>query len=331
MTEHVPKYKIARTMEQFCALLQISIKDVLAKVDLPSDYLESEGRGVSARQYFEGWSAAVELADRSDLPLFLGQAYARGPFNPAFFAFTCSPTVLVGLERMSVLKPLVGPLLLNIIPDGDELRLVKSSSVLGLELPHKFAATEMVFFVEAMRICTGHAVRPSRVVMSDKLECDPDLEAYFGTKITYGSTPEISILKDDANRPLLSRNATQWASMEPEFRRQLDALSAGETITARVRKTLSEMLPSGLSNITETASRMHLSTRSLQRKLSSEGQSYQLVLDDTRRALSMHYLRYTELKTEEISYLLAYRDPNSFYRAFHGWTGMTPKAARVSS
>ncbi|WP_390913695.1 AraC family transcriptional regulator ligand-binding domain-containing protein [Pseudosulfitobacter sp. SM2401] len=331
MTDYAPKYKIARTMEQFCALLQISLDDVLTEMDLPADYLETEGRGVSAEQYFDGWSTAVELANRPDLPLFLGQAYARGPFNPAFFAFTCSPTVLVGLERLSVFKPLVGPLRLDILPDGNDLRLVKSSTVTGLDLPHQFAATEMVFFVEAMRICTGHPVRPSKIVLSEKLECHDALVAYFGIEITYGNAPELSILKEDAARPLLSRNPAQWATMEPEFRRELEALSAGQTMTARVRKTLSEMLPSGLSNITETASRMHMSTRSLQRHLSSESQSYQAVLDDTRRTLALHYLRHTDLNTEEISFLLAYRDPNSFYRAFQSWTGMTPKAARIAS
>ena len=52
------------------------------------------------------------------------------------------------------------------------------------------------------------------------------------------------------------------------------------------------------------------------------------MLDTTRADLSMHYLRHGKMSVEEISFLLAYRDPNSFYRAFHGWTGMTPAEAR---
>ncbi len=43
----------------------------------------------------------------------------------------------------------------------------------------------------------------------------------------------------------------------------------------------------------------------------------------------MAYLSNRDLNTEEISFLLAFRDPNSFYRAFQDWTGMTPLQART--
>lgn len=318
-------------LEYFASLLEISLADVLANTNIPADILENEGRGVTTEQYFEGWAAAMSLSKLPDLPLFVGKTFAENPFMPGCYAFRCSPTVLTGLERLAVFKPLVAPLNLSIIPSGDELRLVKSSPVVGLALPAEFAATEMVFFVETIRNCTEVHIHPARVTLPCRLACHDALEDYFGIKITIGGVSEMRLHKADGARPLVSRNPLQWAVMEPELRRQLNVLTAGQSMAARVCETLSGMLPSGLSNITEAASRLHVSTRSLQRRLSSEGQSYQMVLDDMRRSLALHYLRHTNLNTEEVSYLLAYRDPNSFYRAFQGWTGMTPKAARLAS
>jgi len=69
--------------------------------------------------------------------------------------------------------------------------------------------------------------------------------------------------------------------------------------------------------------------RSLQRRLKDEGLSFKSVLQSTRHDLALHYLSKGDLRIEEISYLLAYRDPNSFYRAFHDWTGMAPAQARA--
>ncbi|MEM6660958.1 MAG: AraC family transcriptional regulator, partial [Pseudomonadota bacterium] len=59
-----------------------------------------------------------------------------------------------------------------------------------------------------------------------------------------------------------------------------------------------------------------------------EGTSFRKVLDDLRCELAVSYLRNEEMRIEEVSYLLAFTDPNSFYRAFRSWTGMTPAEAR---
>ncbi|MFR9795108.1 helix-turn-helix domain-containing protein [Streptomyces sp. MS06] len=45
--------------------------------------------------------------------------------------------------------------------------------------------------------------------------------------------------------------------------------------------------------------------------------------------MARHYLRNSTMSVRDIAYLLGYEDPNSFYRAFHSWTGRTP--AQVSS
>ena len=37
------------------------------------------------------------------------------------------------------------------------------------------------------------------------------------------------------------------------------------------------------------------------------------------------------LTNDEISYLLAYRDPNSSFRSFRRWTGQTPNEFRAAS
>ena len=93
-------------------------------------------------------------------------------------------------------------------------------------------------------------------------------------------------------------------------------------------RTLSEMLPAGEATVDAAARRMRLSTRSLQRYLREDGTTFQKVLDSTRAELARTYLTSTELNVAEISYLLAYRDPNSFYRAFNAWTGQTPQSVR---
>lgn len=325
------RYKIARTVEQLCGLLRIEPAAVMRRMRYPADFLEHEGRGVTPAEFFDGWNAMLAEAGRDDTPLALGQAYARGPFNPSFFAFTCSPTVAIGLERLALFKPLSGPLTLALRRgDSGALTITKSSNVPAHPLPDTFAATELVFVTEAMRTCTGQHIVPRHATLPGRVACHDQIEAFLGCEIGIGSgaSATLRIGPDDADRVLLSADPEQWAQLEPSFLRQIQAQTEQQTVSARVCNVLPEMLPAGEANIHAAAARLRLSARSLQRHLKSEGTGFQTLLDATREDLARHYLTTSDLTVEEISYLLAYRDPNSFYRAFQIWTGQTPMAVR---
>ncbi|MEL7097531.1 MAG: helix-turn-helix domain-containing protein [Pseudomonadota bacterium] len=321
------RFKTATAMLQLCGLLNVDHRRVLARLGYPPDYAEREKQGVTAAQYFEGWSAVTAEAARNDLPLVLGQAYARAPLTPAYFAFTCSPRVDVGFERLALFKPLVGPLMLTLRRATEGLTVMKSTTEPTLSLPLDFAATEVVFLVEAARACTGVHIIPKAVHLPDRPPAAEALEAYLGCAISIGPC-SVTFRMADAARPLLSANPEHWAAVEPSFRQQLQLVTAATGWAERTRAALTQMLPSGRSSVADACDLLRLSSRSLQRHLRAEGTSFQRVLDDVRHDLAMSYLQTTALSIDEVSYLLGYRDPNSFYRAFQGWTGMTPSTAR---
>ena len=74
-----------------------------------------------------------------------------------------------------------------------------------------------------------------------------------------------------------------------------------------------------------------MSTRTLHRRLTADGTTFQAVLDQTREDLARHYLANPMLSPPEISFLLGYEETSSFYRAFHNWTGETPDRVRTRS
>ena len=61
-----------------------------------------------------------------------------------------------------------------------------------------------------------------------------------------------------------------------------------------------------------------------------EGTSHQDLLDEVRSELSRRYLQEPELAICEVAYLLGFSEPSAFHRAFRRWTGVTPKAFRMS-
>ena len=120
-----------------------------------------------------------------------------------------------------------------------------------------------------------------------------------------------------------------WAFFESGLNKRLHELDAETSISQRVKSALLEMLPAGESSIEETAGKLAMSKRSLQRRLHGESSNYQAILNETRKGLAIHYLKRSEMPPGEISFLLGFQDSNSFLRAFKTWTGATPGEYRV--
>jgi AraC-like DNA-binding protein len=119
-----------------------------------------------------------------------------------------------------------------------------------------------------------------------------------------------------------------WEFFEPDLRRRLSEIDEKASTTDRVHAALLELLPSGDASMNMVSKKLGTSTRTLQRRLKQEGQSFQTVLNSTREQLATHYLKSSRYSGAEISFLLGFDDPNSFFRAFHSWTGKTPEQTR---
>ena len=95
----------------------------------------------------------------------------------------------------------------------------------------------------------------------------------------------------------------------------------------QVRKLLHAALPANLA-LEEVARRLHLSARTLHRRLEEEGSGFRLIKEAIRRDLALSRLTKTRQPVAELAADLGYADPSAFYRACVGWTGMSPERFR---
>jgi AraC-like DNA-binding protein len=73
---------------------------------------------------------------------------------------------------------------------------------------------------------------------------------------------------------------------------------------------------------------VHLSERTLQRRLAGTGVSYSRLVDGVRRDLALKHIGDAGLSISEIAYLLHFADSTAFYRAFKRWTSEAPAQYR---
>jgi AraC-like DNA-binding protein len=73
-----------------------------------------------------------------------------------------------------------------------------------------------------------------------------------------------------------------------------------------------------------------ISSRTLRRQLSKLDTSYQRILNQVRRELSIDYLTQTMISIDDISTLIGFSDVTNFRHAFKKWVGKTPSFYRKS-
>ncbi|MEO6699639.1 MAG: helix-turn-helix transcriptional regulator, partial [Paraperlucidibaca sp.] len=72
------------------------------------------------------------------------------------------------------------------------------------------------------------------------------------------------------------------------------------------------------------ASALHMTTRTLHRRLEQHGLRFKTLLDELRHQSALEQLRAQHLSMADVALALGYSDQANFVRAFKRWTGQTP-------
>jgi AraC-like DNA-binding protein len=299
-------------------------------IGLANDLFTWKGASLRSDEYFRLWRGMEEESSDSTLPIPIGEAISVEVFNPPIFVALCSPDLNAAFRKINRYKRLMCPMALHIDEREEGTTLEFEWLHSTIDPPGSLVAMELVLFVQLARIATRTEIRPIKVTTTNPPEPSDAYTEYFGVEIQKGSAHRIMFSAQDAKRPFLTANDRMWKFFEPELRKRLSELDENATISERVRGALLELLPSGNASIEAVSRKLQLSARTLQRRLNAEGEKYQVVLNKTRENLALHYLGNSTMSEAEISFLLGYEDPNSFFRAFHSWTGTTPEQARTS-
>jgi AraC-like DNA-binding protein len=111
----------------------------------------------------------------------------------------------------------------------------------------------------------------------------------------------------------------------------LDALPDSDDFERALQQVLVRLLAEGAVTLPRVADALHLSVRTLQRRLDLRRLTWQELLDRTREELARGYLEDRSLALKDIALLLGFSEQSAFSRAFRRWTGETPARVRAGS
>lgn len=329
MTRQANRYALDPAMRALLADIGVSPAVVLRRAGLPLDLLNRANVWLEQHELFDLWHSIEVEVSEPNLPLAIGRAFSPEMFAAPVFAALTSPDLNTAASRLAVFKRLIGPVRLVVDIGGAQTRITYKWPQ-GAEPPASLVLTELLFWVELARSGTRRNVQPIDLMVPEPPEDHESYRAHLGVTVRKGAAQYVEFAAADACLPFLTANESLWKAFEPELRRRLSELDLDATWNERVRAVLLELLPSGRTTVAHVAAELAVSIRTLHRRLSEESTSFQRVLDSTREELARHYLSNRSMSATEISFLLGYGEPSSFYRAFHNWTGETPERVRAA-
>lgn len=296
----------------------------------PNAVKDPEAR-IGTQRFVDLLDYCNKLRDSGDFSIQVGRYFHPGMFHALGYAMMTSSTLKDALARIVTYKRVVSnACTLELDETSDHLVLkmmVSTFDTTGRKVLSR-ASTEtfMAIVVQFTRELLGINFNPQRLILGyDKpLEYSGYLTDFFNCPVEFSDGDSyIFFEKVQAEEYLIVANPMIngiHEKMLTDFLSRIDR----HDLTYVIKNKIYEILPLGAPSQQEIAEKLGMSLRNLQRKLQEQDTCYKTILEDTRKSLTLDYIKQAHLSLSEIGYLVGFSSVGNFNRAFKRWTNSTP-------
>lgn len=304
--------------------LGVPVSAVLRRAGLPGDLFQQTRVLVTTEELFALWRAIGEVSNDPVIGIKLAAETKTERFHPSGIAALSTKDFGAAVEHMARYKQLTCPEeILQDVADGEWTIRFRWMMAVEAE-PHALVEYCFAWLQTIAQHGSGTKITPLRVDFVQPRTHTRLLERHFGCEVHTGSAHNALIYRsEDAKCPFITRNEELLDMLAPQFDQEMQR-HVSNTFTELVRDAIQLRLTGHRPNIDDIARDLHVSARTMQRRLQDVGSSYQRVLDEARHQMARYYLGNSVLELNEAAYLLGYDNANSFVRAFRSWEGIPP-------
>lgn len=304
------------------------VQPFLADAGIDAALLDQAGARVTADQYAALFQSLTDRLD-DDLLGFLSRPLRRGSFALIVRSAAAEDTLGQAMHRAART--------FGLLQDDLRMALVCTGALAGLQLHFSHPAAARPTFLHEL-LLRAHwrlfAWLAGGRLPAERVDFGFAAPVHAGS---YGKIFPAPLLFDQAHSALWLR-ADQ---LQLPVRRDKEALrgfladARANIIVPRRHNGLSERVRSHLQHaqpawpdLASTADALHLSASTLQRRLASNGSSFQALKDALRRDLAITRLHTSAVPLATLADELGFADSAAFQRAFKNWTGSAPGSYR---
>jgi len=307
--------------------------ELLRAAGIRDEELADPDARISVTKIWSLWRAVVDLVDDPDVGLRLGENVHARDFGLLGYSVYYSDSLRHALYRVARYSRIVNEdLVFHVLDEGDQLAVVVDKEPRLDALQHPVVC-RLATLVAIGREITGVAFAPAAIHLPyARPSSVTEYQRVFRCPVQFGAQEsKVVFEEEDLDRPVVAADETLTGYLDRLADEVLRSLSEDVTFRQRVRRAIWVDLSGGKPSVQQVASRLGVSTRTLQRRLESEGTSFAHELDMLRQDLATRLLQNRTLAVYEVAFLLGYAEPSTFYRAFRRWKNLSPHEFRRST
>jgi AraC-like DNA-binding protein len=330
MTDISPTY--ARFVVQAVLREGMDVERLFVGTSLDQERLETGGN-ISVSEFVAILNNGRQLTGSDALGLEIARRVRLPIFGAVSGAMAAAPTIREGLQTLeNYIRLLVSYI-------GVELESSRSALTLRIhfladlgEVAERFHAESSVAVVQHyVELITGERLSNARYLFAFPTPDYVDRydEIYHSPVEFQQGGHAVELPHAVLDRRSAFFDAETWSAGQLQLADQLKRLHAlgQQSYTTHTAGLLRSHVPP-LPDLATVAANLHLSERTLNRRLQEEGTSFRHLRGQVLKSWAEHYLLQTEDSVEAIGASLGYSDAANFRRAFRSWSGCSPNEFR---
>ena len=300
--------------------------DLLEEAGLSLEGLEDPDARIPRATVLALWNALRERTSDPVLQLAAPTALPFGAYRIIDHLVAASTTVGEGIRRFARFFGLIADGVSLNVHAGDEEHCLSLAMADGGAVPPVYVDYIFAALVSRIRM----RIRPGRQVRRVELrQPSPGVttlyENLFGSPVRFDAAADLLCFSNhEWDSPTITADASLGGLLEEHARILAHRTPhASSAFAADVQKAIAATMPEG-GPASAVARALHVSVRTLHRRLGAGGTTFRRVSDAVRHQLAEQYLADARVSIAEVAFLLGFSDQTSFNRAFRRWTGESP-------
>jgi AraC-like DNA-binding protein len=322
---------VLRPLLPLLQLRGVPIAQLLAKHRLAPALFDGVDGRIPVEIGYAFVDEAAELLDEPDLGLLAAERSPLGTMGVPAYAISASDTLGDAYRRLSKLHRLIMDIGdVELVEDGECARLVVRLPAMPDRVFRQVAEGYLVGWLRRGRELTGVDWSPRMVRFRHPQPAKLDNHVrLFRCDLAFDQpTDEIELDRSLLALRIRSAEPGLAAILDQYAGEMLARLPRADDLAGRVREAVVKLGGGATPTLWQVARSFHMTSRTLQRRLSEQQLSFRRLVDQGRRELAMRYVVRDDLSIAEVGQLAGFDSSTSFHRAFRRWTGMTPARYR---